>query len=67
MQRSTNVLNALVAIDALRLAMQRKYGEVARSGQSVSNKKRMPQNKTAGLAPGGLSGRSLSRLARRRV
>src|SRR6266568_2070058 len=65
MQRSTSVLNALLLNQSSCLAMQRKCREGARNRQSASNKKRRPQNKTAGLAPGGLPRKSSTSLARR--
>jgi hypothetical protein len=53
-RRSTNVLDALPRNHSLRPAMRRGCDTKARDPQSVANKKPMPQNKTAGLAPGGL-------------
>src|SRR5437762_10585701 len=43
MQRSTNVLNALLLNRTWRLAMQRKCRECTRRINSSSNKKRIPQ------------------------
>jgi hypothetical protein len=54
-RRSTNAPDVLPHNQSLRSAMQRRCGKDTRDPQSVANKKRMPQNKTAGLAPGGLA------------